>query len=220
MFVFGGFFVSQHMNAVDEAYMLRRPSSLFWCDSVTALSCLEISSVTLTPMSSPESNMSGGLLTPPPAKPPLLPPKPSEGCSIPRPRVKLLSCLSPTAACLSLSASAALRCTEIQIHWNLKWRIRFHFSFFNRIFSVTPCTGWQHLHETTVHRHFRHGSLLSSDTAGAHAGQQWLPSTTADHNTSGHKWVFASLPSRSFIHGSLTSSCVYLWMQKDTWRIY
>lgn len=92
--------VSQHMNAADEAYMLGRPSSLFWCDGVTALSCLEISSVTLTPMSSPESNMSGGLLTPPPAKPPLLPPKPPEGCSIPRPRVNLAflsssSCLSP-----------------------------------------------------------------------------------------------------------------------------
>lgn len=91
------------MNAVDEACMLRRPSSLFWCGSVTALSCLEISSVTLTPMSSPESNMSGGLLTPPPAKPPLHPPKPSEGCSIPRPRVKLLSCLSPPAVCLPFS---------------------------------------------------------------------------------------------------------------------
>lgn len=88
------FVVSQHMNAMDEAYMLRRPSSLFWCDNVTALSCLEISSVTLTPMSSPESNISGGLLTPPPVKPPLLTAKPSEGCSIPRPRVKLLSCLS------------------------------------------------------------------------------------------------------------------------------
>uniref|UniRef100_A0A674N2V7 PTB domain-containing engulfment adapter protein 1 n=2 Tax=Takifugu rubripes TaxID=31033 RepID=A0A674N2V7_TAKRU len=80
-----------HMNTVDEAYMLRRPSSLFWFDSITTLSCLEISSVTLTPMSSPESNLSGGLLTPPPAKPPLLPPKPSEGCSIPRPRAGSIS---------------------------------------------------------------------------------------------------------------------------------
>nr|XP_040057832.1 PTB domain-containing engulfment adapter protein 1 isoform X2 [Gasterosteus aculeatus aculeatus] len=75
-----------HINAANEAYMLQRPSSLFWCHSIASLSCLEISSLTLTPMSSPESNLSSGLLTPPPAKPALLPPKPPEGCSIPRPR--------------------------------------------------------------------------------------------------------------------------------------
>lgn len=83
-----------HINAANEAYMLQRPSSLFWCHSIKSLSCLEISSVTLTPMSSPESNLSAGLLTPPPAKPALLPPKPPEGCSIPRPRVNTLLFLS------------------------------------------------------------------------------------------------------------------------------
>ncbi|KAJ4933631.1 hypothetical protein JOQ06_030455 [Pogonophryne albipinna] len=72
--------------------MLQRPSSLFWCHS---LSCLEISSVTLTPMSSPESNLSSGLITPPPAKPPLLPAKPPEGCSIPRPRAGSMSMKPP-----------------------------------------------------------------------------------------------------------------------------
>ncbi|KAA8588390.1 hypothetical protein FQN60_001584 [Etheostoma spectabile] len=76
-----------HINSANEAYMLQRPSSLFWCHSI---SCLEISSVTLTPMSSPESNLSSGLLTPPPAKPALLAPKPTEGFSIPRPRVNTL----------------------------------------------------------------------------------------------------------------------------------
>ncbi|XP_005736922.1 PTB domain-containing engulfment adapter protein 1 isoform X1 [Pundamilia nyererei] len=80
-----------HINAANEAYMLQRPSSLFWCHSIKSLSCLEISSVTLTPMSSPESNLSTGLLTPPPAKPALLPPKPNEGCSIPRPRAGSIS---------------------------------------------------------------------------------------------------------------------------------
>ncbi|XP_053185240.1 PTB domain-containing engulfment adapter protein 1 isoform X3 [Scomber japonicus] len=80
-----------HINAANEAYMLQRPSSLFWCHSIKSLSCLEISSVTLTPMSSPESNLSAGLLTPPPAKPALLPPKPTEGCSIPRPRAGSIS---------------------------------------------------------------------------------------------------------------------------------
>ncbi|XP_078030478.1 PTB domain-containing engulfment adapter protein 1 isoform X1 [Epinephelus lanceolatus] len=80
-----------HINAANEAYMLQRPSALFWCHSIKSLSCLEISSVTLTPMSSPESNLSSGLLTPPPAKPALLPPKPTEGCSIPRPRAGSIS---------------------------------------------------------------------------------------------------------------------------------
>lgn len=164
--------------------MLRRPSSLFWCDSITALSCLEISSVTLTPMSSPESNMSGGLLTPPPSKPPLLPPKPSEGCSIPRPRVKLLSCLSLPSACLPAYLFLFL---FLLLHFVFIVHEGAVFISFDRLFSVTPRTGWQHLHETTVHRHFRHGSLLSSDTIGAHAGQQWLSSTTADHITTGHK---------------------------------
>lgn len=91
-----------HINAANEAYILQRPSSLFWCHSIKSLSCLEISSVTLTPMSSPESNLSAGLLTPPPAKPALLPPKPTEGCSIPRPRVNTLCFffLSVLSCCL------------------------------------------------------------------------------------------------------------------------
>lgn len=160
--------------------MLRRPSSLFWFDSITTLSCLEISSVTLTPMSSPESNLSGGLLTPPPAKLPLLPPKPSEGCSIPRPRVKLLFYLPPTAACLSLSPAASAASLAIYF----EGRSHFGFFFFNLSF---PRTGWQHLHETTVHRRFRHDSFLTCDTAGAHAGQQWLPPAAADHITTRHK---------------------------------
>nr|XP_057938028.1 PTB domain-containing engulfment adapter protein 1 isoform X2 [Doryrhamphus excisus] len=78
-----------YVNEANEAYMLQRPSSLFWCHNIN--SCLEISSVTLTPMSSPESNLSTGLLTPPPAKPTFLPPKPPEGCSIPRPRAGSIS---------------------------------------------------------------------------------------------------------------------------------
>ncbi|XP_034042102.1 PTB domain-containing engulfment adapter protein 1 isoform X6 [Thalassophryne amazonica] len=80
-----------HINSANEAYLLQRPSSLFWWHNFTSLSCLEISSVTLTPMSSPESNFSAGLLTPPPAKPAVLPPKPVEGCSIPRPRAGSIS---------------------------------------------------------------------------------------------------------------------------------
>ncbi|XP_031656809.1 PTB domain-containing engulfment adapter protein 1-like isoform X10 [Oncorhynchus kisutch] len=83
-----------HINSTNEAYMLSRPSSLFWCHNLMSFSCLEISSVTLTPMSSPESNLSAGLLTPPPAKSALLP-KPADGCSIPRPRAGSISLKPP-----------------------------------------------------------------------------------------------------------------------------
>ncbi|XP_061548855.1 PTB domain-containing engulfment adapter protein 1 isoform X3 [Phycodurus eques] len=78
-----------YINEANEAYMLQRPSSLFWCHDIN--SCLEISSVTLTPMSSPESNLSIGLLTPPPAKSTFLPLKPPEGCSVPRPHAGSIS---------------------------------------------------------------------------------------------------------------------------------
>ncbi|XP_046903437.1 PTB domain-containing engulfment adapter protein 1 isoform X3 [Hypomesus transpacificus] len=80
-----------HINSTNEAFMLQRPSSLFWCHNRTSFSCVEISSVTLTPMSSPDSNMSAGLLTPPPAKPAVPPAKPADGRSIPRPRGGSLS---------------------------------------------------------------------------------------------------------------------------------
>ncbi|KAG9271849.1 PTB domain-containing engulfment adapter protein 1 isoform X1 [Astyanax mexicanus] len=73
-----------HINSTNEDFMLQRPSSLFWCHNLTSFSCLEISSVTLTPMSSPDSNISAGVLTPPPNKPAL--PKPLPGVGIPRPQ--------------------------------------------------------------------------------------------------------------------------------------
>ncbi|KAI4903100.1 hypothetical protein NFI96_013689 [Prochilodus magdalenae] len=73
-----------HINSTNKDYMLQRPSSLFWCHNLTSFSCLEISSVTLTPMSSPDSNFSAGVLTPPPAKPAL--PKPLTEAGIPRPQ--------------------------------------------------------------------------------------------------------------------------------------
>ncbi|XP_067300498.1 PTB domain-containing engulfment adapter protein 1 isoform X2 [Pseudorasbora parva] len=83
-----------HINSSNEAYMLQRPSSLFWCHNVTSFSCLEISSVTLTPMSSPDSNISAGLLTPPPSKPALS--KPPSGASVPRPPGNSMSSKTPT----------------------------------------------------------------------------------------------------------------------------
>ncbi|XP_048091357.1 PTB domain-containing engulfment adapter protein 1 isoform X2 [Alosa alosa] len=80
-----------HLNPSNEAFMLQRPSALFWCGGgvggggdFTSLSCLEICSVTLTPASSPESSQSAGLLTPPPSKPAQS--KPLSDHSVPRPR--------------------------------------------------------------------------------------------------------------------------------------
>ncbi|XP_066542501.1 PTB domain-containing engulfment adapter protein 1 isoform X2 [Hoplias malabaricus] len=73
-----------HINSTNQDFMLQRPSSLFWCHNLTSFSCLEISSVTLTPMSSPDSSVSAGVLTPPPNKP--APPKPLTGAGVPRPQ--------------------------------------------------------------------------------------------------------------------------------------
>ncbi|MBN3308390.1 GULP1 protein, partial [Amia calva] len=83
-----------HLNSTNQTHMLQRPSSLFWCHHLTSFSCLEISSITLTPMSSPDSNLSTGLLTPPPAK--SIAPKPANGHSIPRPRAGSITMKSPS----------------------------------------------------------------------------------------------------------------------------
>ncbi|CAB1327591.1 unnamed protein product, partial [Coregonus sp. 'balchen'] len=52
-----------HLNSSNEAHMLPSPSSMFWGDSVSlnALSFLEMSSVALTPASSPDSSISAGM---------------------------------------------------------------------------------------------------------------------------------------------------------------
>ncbi|XP_049335290.1 PTB domain-containing engulfment adapter protein 1 isoform X2 [Astyanax mexicanus] len=64
---------------------LHRPAALFFCsDDITSFSSLDITSVSLTPASSPDSNQSAGLLTPPPAKPAHF--QPANGYSVPRPR--------------------------------------------------------------------------------------------------------------------------------------
>ncbi|XP_031414262.1 PTB domain-containing engulfment adapter protein 1 isoform X2 [Clupea harengus] len=74
-----------HLNPSNEAFMMQRPSALFWCGGdLTALACLEISSLTLTPASSPDSSQSAGLITPPPSKPAQS--KPLCNHSVPRPR--------------------------------------------------------------------------------------------------------------------------------------
>ncbi|KAK1798761.1 hypothetical protein P4O66_007042, partial [Electrophorus voltai] len=73
-----------HVDSPGVAHLLQRPSPSSCGDDVTSVSSLEISSVTLTPVSSPESNQSADLLTPPPAKPAHF--QMLNELSIPRPR--------------------------------------------------------------------------------------------------------------------------------------
>ncbi|XP_027015931.2 PTB domain-containing engulfment adapter protein 1 isoform X2 [Tachysurus fulvidraco] len=72
-----------NVTSLTEACVLS-PSPSCCNDDVSSLSSLEISSVTLTPLSSPDSGQSAGLLTPPPAKPAHS--FPSNGFIVPRPR--------------------------------------------------------------------------------------------------------------------------------------
>ncbi|KAK9972897.1 hypothetical protein ABG768_023657 [Culter alburnus] len=83
-----------HVNVSNEPYILQRPSALSWCGDVTSLSSLEISSVTLTPVSSPDSSQSASLLTPPPAKPTQL--QPTSGYIVPRPRAGSIQARAPS----------------------------------------------------------------------------------------------------------------------------
>ncbi|XP_042613821.1 PTB domain-containing engulfment adapter protein 1-like isoform X2 [Cyprinus carpio] len=72
-----------------------KPPALSWCgDDVTSLSSLEIASVTLTPVSSPDSSQSASLLTPPPAKPTHS--QPTSGCIVPRPRAGSIQARAPS----------------------------------------------------------------------------------------------------------------------------
>ncbi|XP_016127073.1 PTB domain-containing engulfment adapter protein 1-like [Sinocyclocheilus grahami] len=72
-----------------------KPSALSWSgDDVTSLSSLEISSVTLTPVSSPDSSQSASLLTQPPAKPTHS--QPTSGCIVPQPRAGSIQARVPS----------------------------------------------------------------------------------------------------------------------------
>ncbi|KAI5108688.1 PTB domain-containing engulfment adapter protein 1 isoform X2 [Silurus meridionalis] len=72
-----------HVNSSSDAHV---SSSTLSCgtDDVSSLSSLEISSVTLTPFSSPDSGQSGNSLTPPPAKPAHF--QPPNVFTVPQPR--------------------------------------------------------------------------------------------------------------------------------------
>ncbi|XP_016328032.1 PTB domain-containing engulfment adapter protein 1-like isoform X1 [Sinocyclocheilus anshuiensis] len=78
-----------------ESHCSPKPSALSWCgDDVTSLSSLEISSVTLTPVSSPDSSQSASLLTQPPAKPTHS--QPTSGYIVPRPRAGSIQARAPS----------------------------------------------------------------------------------------------------------------------------
>lgn len=77
-----------HIKCDNDEHMFQRPSTFFWCNNEDSPPCLDISSITLTPRSSPDSRLPPGLLIPPPSKSGL--PKPASEYSCPRPRVILL----------------------------------------------------------------------------------------------------------------------------------
>ncbi|XP_067405154.1 PTB domain-containing engulfment adapter protein 1 isoform X6 [Emydura macquarii macquarii] len=83
-----------HIKSDNDQHMFQRPSIFFWCNNEDSTPCLDISSITLTPMSSPDSRLSSGLLTPPPSKSGL--PKPVNEYSIPRPRAGSVTPKSPS----------------------------------------------------------------------------------------------------------------------------
>uniref|UniRef100_A0A8C1CM51 PTB domain-containing engulfment adapter protein 1 n=1 Tax=Cyprinus carpio carpio TaxID=630221 RepID=A0A8C1CM51_CYPCA len=78
-----------------DSHCSPKPPALSWCgDDVTSLSSLEIASVTLTPVSSPDSSQSASLLTPPSAKPTHS--QPTSGCIVPRPRAGSIQARAPS----------------------------------------------------------------------------------------------------------------------------
>ncbi|XP_069082040.1 PTB domain-containing engulfment adapter protein 1 isoform X4 [Pleurodeles waltl] len=83
-----------HINSATQQDILQRPSTFFWCKHGASVPCLDMCSLTLTPMSSPDSRLSPGLLTAPPSKHGL--PKPVNEYSLPRPRAGSVTPKSPS----------------------------------------------------------------------------------------------------------------------------
>ncbi|XP_032335787.1 PTB domain-containing engulfment adapter protein 1 isoform X3 [Camelus ferus] len=75
----------RHKMSDHEQHGFQRCSPSFWCNTDDSSPCLNISSITVTPVNSPDSRLSLGLLIPPPSKCGL--PKPVSESSIPRPHV-------------------------------------------------------------------------------------------------------------------------------------
>nr|XP_005486999.1 PTB domain-containing engulfment adapter protein 1 isoform X2 [Zonotrichia albicollis] len=83
-----------HIKCDNDEHMFQRTSAFFWCNNEDSPPCLDISSITLTPRSSPDSRLPPGLLIPPPSKSGL--PKPASEYSCPRPRAGSVTPKSPS----------------------------------------------------------------------------------------------------------------------------
>ncbi|XP_040498975.1 PTB domain-containing engulfment adapter protein 1 isoform X4 [Ursus americanus] len=83
-----------HKMSDHEQHGFQRCSSSFWRSSDDSSSCLNISSITVTPVNSPDSRLSLGLLIPPPSKCGL--PKPISESSLPRPHAGSVTPKSPS----------------------------------------------------------------------------------------------------------------------------
>ncbi|XP_049629231.1 PTB domain-containing engulfment adapter protein 1 [Suncus etruscus] len=83
-----------HKMSDHEQHKFQRCSSSFWQSSDASSSCLNISSITVTPVNLPDSRLSLGLIIPPPSICGL--PKPVSGNSIPRPHAGIGTPKSPS----------------------------------------------------------------------------------------------------------------------------
>ncbi|XP_078183269.1 PTB domain-containing engulfment adapter protein 1 isoform X2 [Callithrix jacchus] len=83
-----------HKMSGHEQHGFQRCSSSFWCSSGDPSPCLNISSISVTPVNLPDSRLSLGLLIPPPSKCGF--PKPVSESSIPRPHVGSMTPKSPS----------------------------------------------------------------------------------------------------------------------------
>ncbi|XP_074220118.1 PTB domain-containing engulfment adapter protein 1 isoform X3 [Camelus bactrianus] len=84
----------RHKMSDHEQHGFQRCSPSFWCNTDDSSPCLNISSITVTPVNSPDSRLSLGLLIPPPSKCGL--PKPVSESSIPRPHAGSVTPKSPS----------------------------------------------------------------------------------------------------------------------------
>nr|XP_042099574.1 PTB domain-containing engulfment adapter protein 1 isoform X3 [Ovis aries] len=84
----------RHKMSDHEPHGFQRCSPSFWHSTDDSSPCLNISSIIVTPVNSPDSRLSLGLLIPPPSKRGL--PKPHSDNSIPRPHAGSVTAKSPS----------------------------------------------------------------------------------------------------------------------------
>uniref|UniRef100_A0A8D0XN50 PTB domain-containing engulfment adapter protein 1 n=1 Tax=Sus scrofa TaxID=9823 RepID=A0A8D0XN50_PIG len=95
-----------HKMSDHEQHGFQRCSPSFWHNTDGSSPCLNISSITVTPVNSPDSRLSLGLLIPPPSKCGL--PKPVSESSIPRPHAGSVTPKSPSTDIFDMIPFSAL----------------------------------------------------------------------------------------------------------------